>query len=396
MNRKKGIVGLCIAYKEGHNNYGTSLVGYAMVRIIEKYGLDFDILVYNKSITFKDLFVKVPLILISGGWKSLLSRIKHKRRLNSIGDFANGERQRTLVVNNYKEKKFGTKLKIFNNKKQLVNHAVNYDLFLVGSDQVWLPAGLYKGFFNLLFAPDSIPKFSYSSSFGVSKIPFWQRRQTRRYLNRLELIGVREISGKNIVENLSDRKAEVVLDPTFLLSPDEWKDEAKQSMLSLDYKYIFCYFLGRQLEPRKAVLELQAKTGLKIVFLPHMDEYVPSDEYFGDFRPYDVDPNGFLKLIMNAEYVCTDSFHCTAFSLLFQRQFITFYRFNSKSSNSRNSRIDSLFELLHLEDRLYDSNIFESMIAPIDFQVVFSRLEELQVKSLEFLSRCLTLKDTRG
>lgn len=121
-----------------------------------------------------------------------------------------------------------------------------------------------------------------------------------------------------------------------------------------------------------------------------MDEYVAEDESFGDEAPYFVDPNDFVKYISNATYVCTDSFHCTIFSIIFHRQFMTFYRFANASKTSRNSRIDSLFDVLKIErERIFSGDICSVIDNKIDYDAVDIKLNELRNDSLNFLSNAL-------
>ena len=143
------------------------------------------------------------------------------------------------------------------------------------------------------------------------------------------------------------------------------------------------------MEAREAANELKAKTGLKIVTLRHMDEYVPEDESFGDYAPYDVDPNGFLTYIKNAEYVLTDSFHCSAFSMQFHKQFMTFYRFAQGSATGRNSRIDSLFNVLEVnKEHIYAGDVMK-VEAQLDWDSIDANLKKLREKSVEFLTMAL-------
>ena len=120
-----------------------------------------------------------------------------------------------------------------------------------------------------------------------------------------------------------------------------------------------------------------------------MDEYVSEDEQFGDEAPYNVDPNDFVKYISEAAYVCTDSFHCTVFSILFHRQFMTFYRFATTNKTGRNSRIDSLFNLLGLQDRLYKEDI-TNITHSINYNSIDEKLDELRKDSIEFLNNSLS------
>lgn len=81
-------------------------------------------------------------------------------------------------------------------------------------------------------------------------------------------------------------------------------------------------FLGNNPPHREFAKRLKEATGCKIIALTHLDEFVKSDEGYADETPYDIDPADFLNLIRNAEYVCTDSFHCSVFSILYKRQFL--------------------------------------------------------------------------
>lgn len=80
--------------------------------------------------------------------------------------------------------------------------------------------------------------------------------------------------------------------------------------------------MGNNPNQRDIVKELKDMTGMKIVALQHLDEYIPSDEGFADEAPYDVGPAEFLNYIRNAEYICTDSFHCSVFSILYKKKFL--------------------------------------------------------------------------
>ncbi|MCG8333035.1 MAG: polysaccharide pyruvyl transferase family protein [Proteobacteria bacterium] len=384
LNRKSKKIGLCIAYRENHNNFGTSLVGFALTKVVQSLGYSYEIIHYRKERSIIKSLLDAPFILISGGLNTLKNRIKVKINLKRYFFYAQGIKERTSAVNTYKKLNLIPLMRTYKGFNALKKGSLNYDLIIVGSDQVWLPLGLYKKFFNLLFVNDRIPKMAYSSSFGVSKIPIWQKKKTRYYLNRFDAIGVREIKGKEIVEKNSNNSATVVLDPTLLVPNKEWEKELRQCSLVTSNDYIFCYLLGNSRVSRDAVNQLKEKTGLPIVFCPHMDEYVKDDDNFGDYSPYAFTPNDFVNHIKHARYVCTDSFHATIFSIHFEKKFLTFYRFNSKSSNSRNSRIDSLFSLLNLENRLFQGDV-SAITQDINYKEVLIKLSKLRENSLSFL-----------
>ena len=386
MSRKK--IGCVIAYTEGHNNYGTSLQGYAMLKKIQQLGYEVEVIQYTKRLSAWQKMKFVVNALRAGEWKNIKHRLTSKQILKKYPAYAASVAERTKAVDAYKQKRLMPLFHEYIGYDALRKGSLNYDAVVVGSDQVWTPMSLPNKFFNLLFVDDSVRKVAYASSFGVSEIPFFQRKATGAYLDRFYKIGVREQRGKEIVEELSHQKATVVADPTMLLSREEWELEIADAYTPTNEPYIFCYFLGTNRESRKAVNELKAKTGYKIITIRHMDEYVPEDELFGDEAPYNVDPNDFVKYISRAAYVCTDSFHCTVFSIIFHRQFMTFYRFAATNKIGRNSRIDSLFNILGLQERLYAGNIFV-IDNSIFYDKVDEKLKSLRGNSLEFLKNSL-------
>ena len=387
MDNKK--IGCVIAYSEGHNNYGTSLQGHAMLQKIQQLGHEVEVIHYEKRLGLPQKIRFVVNAIRAGEWKNIVKRLTAKQVMKQHPQYAANIAERTRAVNAYKAKKLLPLFHTYVGYDALHKGSLNYDAVVVGSDQVWTPMSLPNKFFNLLFVDDSVRKVAYASSFGVSEIPTFQRKATGAYLDRFYRIGVREERGKEIVDELSHQKATVVADPTLLLTREEWEAEIADARPNESGPYIFCYFLGTNQEARKAANELKGKTGYKIITIRHMDEYVPEDEQFGDEAPYHVDPNDFVKYISQAAYVCTDSFHCTVFSILFHRQFMTFYRFATTNKTGRNSRIDSLFEILGIDRSRIYSGYMDSITNKIDWEKVDTKLSELRKRSIGFLQESL-------
>ena len=387
MDNKK--IGCVIAYSEGHNNYGTSLQGHAMLQKIQQLGHEVEVIHYEKRLGLPQKIRFVANAIRAGEWKNIVKRLTAKQVMKQHPQYAANIAERTRAVNAYKAKKLLPLFHTYVGYDALHKGSLNYDAVVVGSDQVWTPMSLPNKFFNLLFVDDSVRKVAYASSFGVSEIPAFQRKATGAYLDRFYRIGVREERGKEIVDELSHQKATVVADPTLLLTREEWEAEIADARPNESGPYIFCYFLGTNQEARKAANELKGKTGYKIITIRHMDEYVPEDEQFGDEAPYHVDPNDFVKYISQAAYVCTDSFHCTVFSILFHRQFMTFYRFATTNKTGRNSRIDSLFEILGIDRSRIYSGYMDSITNKIDWEKVDTKLSELRKRSIGFLQESL-------
>jgi exopolysaccharide biosynthesis predicted pyruvyltransferase EpsI len=150
--------------------------------------------------------------------------------------------------------------------------------------------------------------------------------------------------------------------------------------------------LGANQDHRKWVNELKDKTGCKIVTIPHLDEFVEDDISYGDYQLYNVGPTEFINLIRHAEYVCTDSFHGTVFSILNHKQFITFNRFWDESKNSRNSRIESLLKQVHLEQRRMtksEQSITDTIQTEINYVQVEKYLENMRKLFVDYLENAL-------
>ena len=389
MSKKK--LGCVIIMRPNHNNYGTSLQGFATIQFLKQHKIEFEVIRYLKKRSLIQIVSILPLYLLSGGAAELIRLFKNKLILKQQKGYFQNLRLRSQAVNQFKVKYLEPFCKYYNGYRDLVNGAENYGVIMVGSDQVWTPMSLYSKFYNLLFVKTSIPTFSYASSFGVSKIPFYQLKETKGYLEKLNLIGVREVQGKNIVESLTKKSAQVVLDPTMLLSQSEWSNLIPLNAKGFNQPYIFCYILGNSKETRKAINTLKMKTGLKVVYLRHIDVYNADDEHMGDFSPYDVSPLDFVNLIRNATYVCTDSFHGTVFSIIFQKKFTVFYRHKQNSSQSTNSRIDNLVDMFNLRDRFYNGDIL-SIENEIDYNSIIRQVDEERKKSIAFFMSGINLE----
>lgn len=266
----------------------------------------------------------------------------------------------------------------------------NYAAVLVGSDQLWLPANIAADYYTLHFVPDSVNTIAYATSFGQSSLPRDIAHRASTFLGRIRHIGVREESGQRLVQQLTGRHVPVVCDPTLLFTGDEWMCIQQQEPL-VEGQYILCYFLGNNPQHREFASRLKAATGCKIVALIHLDEFVKSDEGYADRIPYDVDPADFLNLIRHAAYVCTDSFHCTVFSMLYRRTFYTFRRYPGKTRISTNSRLDTLLRMSGTMERLLngDEDIEQCLRIRIDYDAVHARIHAVRQASYDYLRAAL-------
>lgn len=381
-------LGLCVRYD--CDNYGSMLQILATQKAVEKAGWDYEIIRYNKK-NLSFLIKNVTRVFNPYFMRGKLMSFNKNRKLKKYPEVQEGNRRRLVLFRNYRKTYIGPYSKEYKGFKNLCAGAKTYDAVMVGSDQLWTPAGIRSKFYNLLFVPDQTRKISFATSFGVSSVPASQIQETKKYLSRIDHLSVREIAGAKIVKELTGREAVIALDPTLLFDGQEWLEIFPEEKI-IEEPYIFAYFLGETIKHREVVESLAKETGLKIITCPQMDTFVEKDLTFGDERRFDIDPLGFLNLIRGATYVCTDSFHGSVFSILNHKQFLTFNRFEEGSKQSRNSRIDSLFGLLGLEKRRYsiDSDYIRDILdSPIDYVKVEEKLRALRQESFDFLSTAL-------
>lgn len=382
------MLGVCLKYTQ--NNYGSKLQALATVKMFERFGMDYEIIRYNK----KNLRFYIKSIPRFFNWVFINDRYLQIQRM--ICFKKNPQVKSQVEIRNQAFDSFDVYFSdhlsdIYSSYEKLKNECSNvYDCVITCSDQLWSPSALGSGFYNLNFVPDNILKISWASSFGVSKIPWYQVRRTRNYLRRIEHISMRENRGAEIVKELTDRDVPVLMDPVFAFDKETWNEMIPLAEPEWD-RYMFCYFLGTNPEHRTAAKKIAKEKNLKIVTLRHLDEYVEEDESFGDYAPYDVDPVRFLNILRNAEYICTDSFHGTAFSIIFEKKFIVFDRYNSKSSNSKNSRIDSLCHNVGLKNRRYTNadSALDMIDEKIDYSLVSQRVAEYRENTVKYLEKAL-------
>lgn len=379
-------LGICICYQV--KNYGSQLQSYATTVELNRRNIDFEIIRYKKKFTPKLILSLIPRlfnpVFVS---ERFFLRYPKKIRLKLDHKFNKNNSCRNACLSKFSQERFTKLSPVYYGYEELCKASKNYDGIMVGSDQLWTPSGITSNFYNLMFVDDSVLKISYAASIGVSKIKKRLHKLYNTFLSRMDFISVRETTAKKLVENLSTNTAQVVVDPVLLLSGDDWLREIENKKL-YDEPYIFAYFLGKTPEYRKAVTKFAKEKGLKIVTSHHMDSYNKADIGFGDYAPYDIGPEEFVNLIRNAEYVFTDSFHGSVFSMLYEKQFMVFNRYSDQSISSKNSRIDSFCENYGLHDRRFNGNI-NAVDKKIDYASVLKKVEQHRQKSLAFLDKAL-------
>lgn len=354
-----------ITIYDPYPNYGNRLQNYAAQTVLEKMECNVLTISFEKEIFSKKDKIKHFIHLITGfryaknkaRWKSLWGRAKTFRRFN-----------RQYIKSYAIENLDGIK---------------DADYYVVGSDQVWNPkwygnCELKKDMFLLSFAPPD-KKVCLAPSFGVDRLPEEWETWFRANLNTFPKISVREEAGAEIVKKLTGKPAEVLIDPTLMLSDKEWEKIAEKPKKFDDSSYILTYFLGGRTERiNDESAELASRYQCKIHHL--LDE---QDELLCG-----ASPSEFLWLIKNAKIVLTDSFHACVFSFIFDRPFLVYDRAGTDCNMM--SRLNTLLKKFCLERKYVDSEL-ENDIMECNYREGKKILVSEQKKVYEFLKQSMDI-----
>jgi len=356
-----------------HNstNYGSVLQVYALQEVIKNMGHEYEIINYtnfekrkydsifgrNKDLKWKNYLIK----LTSAPYK-IIKLLKFKNFSNKY-----------LNVSSYKN----------TNLEELEANSFIYDFIICGSDQIWnLDMIRFDSSYFLSFVKESNKKIAYAASIGKTQLTDKEETFFKDNLLGFNKISVREKNAANTIFRIKKQKVELVLDPTLLLTPKKWFELAKFCKI-LPFKYILLYSVSLHPDVNKFIKKLMKKTGFKLVVIPHHFTDLINNKKIRIPSPLE-----FVSLFINATYVVTTSFHGTAFSCNLNKTFFTFIKGSRYSST--NSRIADLLDMLHLENRLYDSyNSNEIDLTPPSFEIANAVLSRFRESSIEFLNKCI-------
>lgn len=338
-------------------NYGALLQAYAL----------------NKAInSFPNFECKTLDLYIDNFDGSKMSRYIKKIKRGQISEFASDINKdvRKLII----RKKVVSRRTALNQFRNAIPHtetirisdceriSEEFDILVCGSDQIWRPT-----FENTLVKPywlegfsEKIKKVSYAASMGIDSLPEKLVPEAKEYLIKFRHIAVREERAEVYLKEVTGRQDIVtVIDPVFLLTRKQW-EEVEENDINMK-SYILVYMIHGNDKLLKDITDFAARKKLKILSFPYMAYYYKMrDHRFGDIHDFESTPNHFLGLIKNAEYVITDSFHATAFSIIYHKKF-----FVSGANTKAISRIQNLLSKLRLDE----------LLLPFD-QADFDRLDE--------------------
>ena len=307
-------IALITIYSE--SNFGNRLQNYAACRMLSDLGFDVETLVLKEPLSLRRRIRRS----FGKGGACLLPKMAQRIAPQAV---------RAARFRMFTEAHIPTRYV----SEELVRSgalASEYDLFAVGSDQVWNPTFYFfpRNFEMMLlnFVPPE-KRFAISASFGVTTLPTEWRERFRNALSGYAALTVRETAGADLIRDLTGRTdATVVPDPTLMTDPSAWMHLARRPH-GLPKRYVLDAFLG----------ERQTDAGAGE--LPRIALSDPAIRACG--------PSEFLYLVLNAEAVYTDSYHACIFAILFGKPLTVYLRRDGNADMS--SRMEELFRQFGLE-----------------------------------------------
>jgi hypothetical protein len=277
--------------------------------------------------------------------------------------------------------------KLYSTKESLMEDPPQFDIYVTGSDQVWNPRYLYEDFSFLLPFAGNKPRIAFSASFGAKNIEDEHAKLIQPLLSKYAFISTREKSGIKLVKDICGKNAICTCDPSLLLNAEEWSKLCDDKP-EIKGKYILCYILTYTANPYPYVADvikyIRRKTKMKVVCIDEGGLYWMKPGYRGIQT---VGPSDFLNLFKNASFVITSSFHGTAFSLCFQKNF-----YSILTPNINDERQYSILKMVGAEDRFLkvgDPFPKSEQLIMGNWSVVSEKLESLRKDSYNYLRNSL-------
>jgi hypothetical protein len=358
---------------------GANLQAYGTQTFLEKNGFEAEFINYNRNYTQKKHVSHPNLITeIKGNLINNLAKII--TRMNYKDNVLKGEK-----LKDFRSNQLHIGSKIYNTIDELKASPPNYDVFVTGSDQVWNPYTFFQEAYFLTFAPKDSKKIAYAPSIGVNQIDNDKKSIMKKYLNHVDYLSCREEQGAKVLAEVTGRNVVHVLDPTLLLKPEDWNKIAIPPKIKRPY--LLCYFLGSMKYSRKIAERVAQKNNLDVVVIPSSI----ADNFSFAKKQKGVGPREFLGLFKEASFICTDSFHGTAFAINYNKPFLSFRRRDYKDSLTNVSRLESLTNILGISDRLLSpESKWNDDYLTLEYKSINKNLEKQRNISMDYFVKALT------
>lgn len=344
-------------------SYGAELQMYALYRTVESLGHTPEVIHYHNAYMKAEKHMRHRRSL-----RKSIGQVLHHRLYSNFRRF-----EKRLLVRYPKAS--------FSDPTCLPELAKRYDAMICGSDQVWNPditGGDLSYFLN--FCGESTCRISYAPSFGIDTFTPEFCGSIQGELEQFHALSVREAAGQKLVRELIGKDVPIVVDPTFLVTAEEWSTLEQRHPLA-DGDYILYYTIRSSQKLWHRAVELSEKTGMKLVVVGGNPIKANFSKDANIKYAVDIAPGEWLYLLRHARYVVTNSFHGTAFSVNYRKDFYVEF------SSLTNSRLVQITQALGLTGRI----VGEAALEPtaVDYTVTDRVLPQMRKASLDYLMKAL-------
>lgn len=358
------------------DNYGGILQAYGLKRYLTRKGLKAHIIPYEPPfMTGRHWWIPyVPSgnVLRIFGW-------------GLFGWTCNLKKGRSFFVRRASMRRFRKRYLVEKGQKKIFFtyqlRRLPYQYYIVGSDQIWNPkitCGLRAAYFGAFPNRNKVKVISYAASLGSRSLPTEYEKEFSKLIKHVDAVSVREEAAIPCIRQLYSGEVLMVPDPVFLLKRKEWE---KIERLPDREGYIVVFITEKNDELFEYAKELSKSRGLPVVEIESGINILDEDFEL----VYTAGPSEFLGLIHKADYVITNSFHVTAFSIIYQKKFTVF------THTAAGERISNILRLSGLESRLYEKNGNTEAGEDIDWSKVEKRMEDSAKLGEEFLMKNLNI-----
>lgn len=369
---------LLVTWYSSHN-YGSVLQAYATKELLrEKYDIDVSFL-NTDSYRSRSIIGTLKKIFCVKTYKTLLAKKRTSKSFSKKGLaelFRKRDQATKSITKDYKFALDNKKIKKESDFEKIGN---NFDIYIVGSDQLWNPDFIYPHIL-LDFVKGKKIKISLSTSLSCDRIPDSKIDIYKKFLSEYRAVTIREAGCIDQLRNINSN-VYCTLDPTLIYGKKRWEEKIPHKINKTGY--ILCYVLGTTTEVRNEIKTLNQKLCKELFYYPHLsDFYVEADEDLNGFQLWDVTPFEWIEYINKADMILTDSYHMTLFSIMFHKDFWVFTKDEKRKSQS--NRIIHILKKLGIENRFIEINQINSVCDlndTINWNMVEKKLSEMVEES---------------
>lgn len=362
-------------------NYGAALQAFALQRVIKDIGYE------SEFIRFIEEKRELPDQM---DWSAYLRIFKNNNySLKNYMMARSIEHSKYNRFDEFCERYMKLSHRAYYKLEDLRQYETEYDGYICGSDMVWSDIGQNLNVFFLMFTSEN-KRISYAPSItGREDESEEERCFYRDRLNGIKYLSCREKSGVQYIKKTTGRDAALVLDPTLLLTKDQWRRAFNLDHHMGGKPYILCYmFGGTSKKFQKKIDILKRNYDMSVRYIPVSNRELQHELRDGVIPDYG--PQEFVQMFYQAGMVLTNSYHGLLFSIIMEKPFLVFHREKNNEWHKHEERLANVLQQLHLENRyFYENESFEAFDVKLEYSFINKRIDEQRYQSIQYLQRAL-------